>query len=160
MITRSKLLAMVSVFALCGMAPAARPQDKPTIAGTWELNTGASKTTGTMPKSGSRTYTVDGNTEKMSATIIMADGKTLQESFTAAIDGKEHPFQSGTMGALMITITKANDHTNNFVLTKDGKEVISGSRTIAPDGKQMTIASKGINAEGKTVEASMVYDRK
>jgi hypothetical protein len=158
-IRRTILTSTIAVFGLTFLGQAAHAADS-TIAGTWELNVPASKTTGQMPKSGTRTYTVDGNTEKMNATIVMADGKTLQEGFTAATDGKEYPFQSQTMGVIMIAITKIDDRTNNFVLKKDGKDVVTGTRTIAPDGKTMTIASKGINAEGKPVEATMLYDRK
>ena len=89
----------------------------PTIAGTWELNVAASKTTNPMPKSGTRTYTVDGNTEKMTASVVTADGKTLQEGFAATIDGKEYPFQSSVTDGIMIVITKGDAHTNNFVIT-------------------------------------------
>jgi len=159
MIRRTVLTSAIAAFGLSFLGQAAWAAD-PTIAGTWELNVAASKTTNPMPQSGTRTYTVDGNTEKMSATVVTADGKTLQESFTAAIDGKEHPYQSGTMGALMIVITKKDALTSDFSLKKDGKDVTTGSRTIAPDGKTMTIAAKGTNAEGKPYESSMVYDRK
>ena len=43
---------------------------------------------------------------------------------------------------------------------KDGKAVISGTRTISPDGKVMTITSKGTNALGQNIDDVEVFDKR
>jgi len=148
------LLAAVAALALSQPAMA----NDPTITGKWELNVAASKTTGTMPKSVTRTYEATRDHEKMNATVITADGKTVESSFDAAYDGKDHPWK-GPEGDT-ISITKVDPLTNSFIIKRDGKVVLTGNRTLAKDGKTMTLTSKGTNAEGKPIEATMVYDRK
>jgi hypothetical protein len=148
---------ILSAVAALALSQPARAAD-PTIDGTWELNVAASKSTDPMPKSITRTYVTTGNQEKLTGTIVTADGKSIPISFTATIDGKDYPFQNP--GADTLAITKVDALTHSFVVKKDGKVVTTGTRTIAKDGKTMTLAAKGTNAEGKPVESTMVYDRK
>lgn len=164
MMMRSKLLTLAFVSVLFGLVSAAQAQ-APTSAGTWELDTAKSTTTNPMglPKSGTRTYTFDGNMEKMNATVVAADGKEYKEGFAGmAPDGKERPFQSTVLGDGVTIAAKpgSSPNTVDFVLKKDGKDIITGTRTIAADGKSMTIASKGTTADGKPIESSMVWSKK
>jgi len=152
---RTILTLTIAAFMFLGQSAFAAD---PTITGTWELNVAKSKTTNPMPKSITRTYEVTGNQEKMTATTVTADGKSVPSSFTASADGKDYPFQDPNGDT--IAITKVDALTNSFVVKKAGKTTLTGTRTIAKDGKTMTIASKGTNAEGKPTEATMVYDRK
>jgi hypothetical protein len=164
MMMRSKLLTLAFVSVLFGLVSTAQAQ-APTSAGTWVLDTAASKTTNPMgmPKSGERTYTFEGKAEKMSATVVAADGKEYKEGFSGMEpDGKERPFQSTVLGDGVTIAAKpgSSPNTVDFVLKKDGKDVITGTRTLATDGKSMTIASKGTTADGKPFEASMVWNKK
>jgi len=156
-INRRSILTLSS-FALLGVTLGPAHAAEPTIAGTWELNVAASQSTDPMPKSVTRTYELNGNTEKMTGTIVTADGKTIPISFVLPQDGKDHPFQSP--GADTLAGTVADPYTVNFVVKKDGKVVVTGTRTLAKDGKTMTLRNKGTNAEGKPMESTMVYDRR
>ena len=129
----------------------------PTSAGTWVLNIAKSTSTDPMPKSITRTYEVTATSEKLTGTIVTADGKTIPISFTATLDGKDSPFQSP--GVDTVALTKVDALTTSFVTKLAGKQVITGTRVLSQDGKVMTFTQKGVNAAGKPVESTMVYDR-
>ena len=157
-----RTILTVSAIATFGLATislgtSARAAD-PTIVGTWELNVAASKSTDPMPKSVTRTYELVGKSEKMTATIVTADGKTISNSFMAAPDGKDTPFQSP--GADTIALTAVDAFTNNFTTKLAGKVVGTGSRVLSKDGKVMTLSFKGVNAAGQPLESTMVYERR
>ena len=152
----------ISLTAALGLAalsisPSAQAAD-PTIVGTWELNVAASKNTDPMPKSITRTYEIVGNSEKLTGTIVTADGKAIAIGFTATLDGKDTPFQNP--GADTIVLTRVDALTVSFTNKLAGKVMLSGRRVMTADGKTMSIESKGVNAAGKPVESSMVYDRR
>ena len=152
----------ISLTAALGLAalsisPSAQAAD-PTIVGTWELNVAASKNTDPMPKSITRTYEIVGNSEKLTGTIVTADGKAIAIGFTATLDGKDTPFQNP--GADTIVLTRVDALTVSFTNKLAGKVMLSGRRVMTADGKTMSIESKGVNAAGKPVESTMVYDRR
>ena len=111
-----------------------------------------------MPKSTTRIYEVNGEQEKLTGTIVTSDGKTIPTSFVHIANGTDQPFQ--TPGADTLSSTRIDPLTVNYVVKKDGKVVLTGTRTISKDGKTMTLASNGTHAEGKPFESTMVYDRK
>ena len=156
--TISALSAVATLgFATLSLGQSARAAD-PTIAGTWELNLAASKSTGPMPKSTTRIYEVVGNSEKMTGTIVTPDGKTVEVKFTATLDGKDSPFQFP--GVDMLALTPVDAWTTNFTSKLAGKVVSTGSRVLSKDGKVMTQSTKGLNPAGKPAESTMVFDRR
>jgi hypothetical protein len=154
---KRRTILTLSAIATFGLSPAAWAAD-PTIAGTWELNVAASKSTDPMPKSATRTYEVIGNTEKLTGSVVTADGKTIPLGFTATLDGKDSPSQNPGVDTLVITPIDAL--TVNFVTKRDGKIMYSGTRVLSKDGKVMTLTTKGLNPAGKAVESTMVFDRR
>src|SRR5262245_58215154 len=135
---RRAYLQMVMASALIGGISTARAAEEPTIDGTWELNVEKSKTTGTMPKSITRTYKTVPGGEELTGTIVAADGKSYPVEFKMMQDGKDYPFKE--MGnELQLSGKKADPYTVNFALKKDGKELGTGTRVLSNDGKTMTI---------------------
>jgi hypothetical protein len=130
----------------------------PTSAGTWDLNIAKSKSTDPMPKSITRTYEVTGTSEKLTGTIVTADGKTIPISFTATLDGKDSAFQSP--GVDTLALTKVDALTISYVTKLAGKQVATGTRVLSQDGKVMTFTQKGINPAGQPFESTLVYDRR
>jgi hypothetical protein len=98
---KRRTIFTLSVIATFGLSLAAWAAD-PTIAGTWELNVVASKSTDPMPKSSTRTYEVIGNTEKLTGSVVTADGKTIPLGFTATLDGKDSPSQNPGADTLVL----------------------------------------------------------
>lgn len=130
----------------------------PTSAGTWELNVAKSKSTDPLPKSITRTYEPTETTEKMTGTVVTADGRTIPIAFTATLDGKDTPNKAP--GADSLALTRVDALTISFVSKLAGKPVLTGTRVISKDGKTMTFVQKGVNAAGAPVESTMVYDKK
>ena len=139
---------------LCEPANAADP----TIDGTWELNVGASKSTDPMPKSVTRKYETIGVTEKLTGSIVTADGRTIPLSFTATLDGNDSPSQNPGVDTLVLT--PVDPLTVKFHTKLKGEVVYAGTRVISADGKAMTLWTKGLNSAGKPFESTMVFDRR
>ena len=158
---RRTILALSAIATFClatlSLGQSAQAAD-PTIAGTWELNVAASKSTDPMPKSATRIYEVVGNSEKLTGSIVTADGKTIPIGFTATLDGKDSPSQNP--GVDTVVITPVDALTVNFVTKLAGKVVYTGTRILSKDGKVMTLSTKGANPTGKPFESTMVFDRR
>src|SRR5215212_2636016 len=129
-------LSAIATFALSSPARAADP----TIAGTWELNVAASKSTDPLPKSSTRTYEVIGNTEKLTGSVVTADGQTIPLGFTATLDGKDSPSQNPGVDTLILT--PVDTRTVRFVTKLKGEVVYAGTREMSADGKSMTLWTK------------------
>jgi hypothetical protein len=160
MIRRALLVRYAA--AACGWAlwSLGRPAQAadPTSTGTWDLNTAQSRSTDPLPRSGSRTYVATATTETMTGSIVTADGKTLPLSFTATLDGKDCPYQGP--GVDTLALTKVDALTIAYVTKLAGKQVATGTRVLSQDGKIMTFTQKGINAAGKPVESTVVYEKR
>ena len=156
--TISAMLAVATFgLAILSLIQSAWAAD-PTIAGTWELNLAASKSTDPLPKSITRIYEVVGKSENLTGTIVTADGKTIPIKFTATLDGKDSPFQFPGVDTLALTPVDA--WTTNFTTKLAGKVVATGSRVLSKDGKVMTQSTKGLNPTGKPAESTLVFDRR
>lgn len=88
----------------------------------------------------------------------LANGDSINSSYTAKYDGKDYP----VIGAPWDTVAIKQVDANTFTSTakKTGGTYSSTSRTvISTDGNTMTVASKGTNAEGKAFDNTLVYDK-
>ena len=161
-VRRASACLIVNLSAIVGLAivctsPSVRAGDL-SIAGTWELNAAASKSTDPMPKSVTRIYEVVGNTEKLTGSIVTVDGRTIPLSFTATLDGKDSPSQNPGVDTLVLTPVDA--FTVKFHTKLKGDVVYTGTRVMSADGKTMTLWTKGLNPAGKPFESTMVFDRR
>lgn len=127
--------------------------------GTWKLNAAKSKNTATNPVK-SRTDKLEAAADgsiKFSRTETRADGTTYTGGGSFKMDGKEYPMT----GLQWDTIT-AKRLTNNSYETvtkkKGGKWNQTTVNSFSADGKVKTQTTKGTDAEGKPVEATMIYD--
>jgi hypothetical protein len=157
-----RILVTLSAMAILGLATFAglRPAQaaEPTVAGNWELNVAASKSTDPMPRSATRNYEIIGNSEKLTGSVVTADGKTIPLGFTATLDGRDSPSQNPGVDTLVLTPVDAL--TVKFVTKLKGEVVYAGTRVLSPDGKTMTLWTKGTNPAGKPFESTMVFDRR
>ena len=148
--------------ALCaavtsGLLAKAHPATE-AIAGTWQLNTAASK--GMMPamKSETRIYAVNGIKVTMHSDAVDASGKSLSSSYDAAYDGKAYP-TVGYPTADTIALTKVDSHTVTAILRKGTAVTATARAVVSHDGKHLTIARKMGTPPGKVVASTAVYDR-
>jgi hypothetical protein len=146
------------VIAAAAVELAAQAADP--IIGTWELNVAKSKyTPGPAPKSETRTYVIAGQDIKASSEGVDGTEKPTAASWTVNYDGKDRP-ETGNPNADTLSVKRVNAFRAKFTQKKDGKVVITGTRTISPDGKVMTITSKGTNALGQNIDDVEVFDKR
>lgn len=155
---RIALSALTAVGLALFAAEAPAYAADPTSFGTWNLNIAKSKSTEPMPKSIVRTYESTGAMEKLTGTIVTADGTSIPIAFTANVDGTDTPFKSP--GFDSVALTRVDGRTISFVNKLAGKQMSTGTRVLSTDGKTMTFEQKGTNASGAPFASTMVYDKR
>ena len=127
--------------------------------GTWKLNMGKSKFNPTAPvKSLTTTREAAEGGVKLTTTGEQADGTKINSSYTAKYDGNAYPVTGAPWDT--ISIKQVDSNTLTTVTKKtDGKYKSTGRTVISKDGKTMTTTSKGINAEGKPFNSTMVWEK-
>jgi hypothetical protein len=87
-------------------------------------------------------------------------GQTTKTVFTHIYDGKPHP-TTGVAGGLFdsTTYTRIDANTLNWVRSKDGRTVQTGSNVLSPDGKTFTVTTDGTGLNGQPVHNVAVYEK-
>ena len=151
--TRSILLAMVVCLVAVSLGFAQNPN-----MGTWKLNEAKSKIPAGMMKNTTVTYTAAGDSVKVTTDGTTGDGSPLHTEWTGMFDGKDYPL-TGDTSADTRAYTKVDDHHMSLENKKGGKVVTSGKIAISADGKSRTLTTSGMNAAGKKVSGTAVYDK-
>jgi len=135
-------------------------EDNPLI-GSWKLNLEKSKySPGPAPRSLTLNFVADGANLTNTAEGIDAEGKATKSVFAHIYDGKPHP-TTGVPGGLYdsSTYTRSDAHTVNFVRSKDGKTVQTGSIVLSADGKTLTVTTEGTGPNGQPIHNVAVYEK-
>jgi hypothetical protein len=135
-------------------------EDNPLI-GSWKLNLEKSKySPGPAPRSLTLNFVADGANLTNTAEGIDAQGKATKSVFAHIYDGKPHP-TTGVAGGLYdsSTYTRIDAHTVNFVRSKDGKTVQTGSIVLSADGKTLTVTTEGTGPDGQPIHNVAVYEK-
>jgi hypothetical protein len=130
----------------------------PTIAGTWQLNTSASKVAGPAMKSETRVYEVKGIKVTMHATGVDAAGKSVTNSYSAAYDGKKYPTVGNPLGD-SIALTRVNNRTVTAIIRKGSKVTATARAIVSNDGKHLAITRKIGTPPAKLVTNVLVFDK-
>jgi hypothetical protein len=158
----NSVLKFVVLAVLAAVASGTVMAQSDPLLGTWKLNVAKSKFDPAMPspKSMTRTVMAHGDSVMYSNEGVAADGKAITYGFTVKFDGKDYA-TTGTMpgGADMISIKKVDANHYEATLKKGGKVVGSASVEISKDGKVTTVATKTMDASGKSVNSTSVYDK-
>ena len=146
-------LALCFATAICFAAPSP-------FIGTWKLNDSKSKISPGSGKNRMVVYTdAGGGKTKCTVDGVGADGKANHSEWTGKFDGKPYAL-SGDASSDMRWYKKIDDRTMDFGQTKGGKSTITGRIMVSADGKSRTVNTTAMNAKGKKVNNSAVYDRK
>ena len=135
-------------------------QNNPLI-GTWKLNVAKSRYSGSPPpRSTTLTFAGEGDNLTNTAETVDAQGQTIKSVFMHVYDGKPHP-TTGAAGGLFdaSTYNRVDAYTVNFVRSKDGKAVQTGSNVVSADGKTFTVTTLGVGANGQQISTFAVYER-
>ena len=150
---RTVLLTFVTLVVSATMCFAASPQ-----LGTWKLNEAKSKLSPGLPKNAAVVVEAVGDNIKVTLDGVDGQGKPTHSEWTGKFDGKDYPV-TGDSTSDMRSYKTINDHTLEFAGKKGGKVTISGKATISADGKTRTVTVGGIDAAGKKVTGTAVYDK-
>jgi hypothetical protein len=127
--------------------------------GTWKLNVGKSKFNPAAPvKSLTTTREAAEGGVNVTTTGEQSDGTKINSSYKAKYDGNDYP----VTGAPWDTISLKQVDSNTFTTmsrNSGGKYRSTSRMVISKDGMTMTTTSKGINAEGKPFDYTMVWEK-
>jgi hypothetical protein len=156
-LARTALLAVTIVLAYSLPATAGDAHDP--LVGTWQLNRDKSSfEPGPGPKGQMRIYAHSGDSEKLTARGVGADGKPTLVQYTARYDGKDYPV-TGSAGGDHISLRRIDEYTTESTEKRDGKPTIVATRTVSKDGKTLTVVHKGTSPSGQAINHRMVFDK-
>jgi hypothetical protein len=148
-----KLIRAVALFTFIGVLFAQSP-----FAGTWKLDTAKTKyTTGEPPKDLTLTIEEQGDNIQVSGTGTNADGSPLSVKYSVPVSGGAGQVQEGPYDAVSSKRISANVRENSY--TKNGKDVASRRVVVSKDGKTMRSTVTGINAIGKPIKGTDVFQK-
>jgi hypothetical protein len=152
---RKTLVKLFTVFVITALGAFGADES----LGTWELNVGKSKFNPTAPvRSLTMTRGAAEGGVNLTTTGEQADGTKINSSYSAKYDGKDYPVTGASWDT--ISIKQVDSNTFTTVTKKTGGKYKSTGRTvISKDGMTMTTTSKGINAEGKPFNYTMVWEK-
>jgi hypothetical protein len=128
------------------------------VVGTWKLNVAKSKFSVAAPKSGTVTYTEDGEWLVVKAESVNVEGKPATRTSRYKLDGKEHPYES-PYGKGTISAKKTGERQGMATVKLDGGNSYTQQTVISADGKTRTITTSGKNAQGQALNNTVVYER-
>lgn len=134
-------------------------QSNPLI-GTWKLNLAKSKfSPGPPPKTQTLTFEGAGQDLKDTAETIDAQGQATKIVFMHIYDGKPHPSKGTEAVFDATTYTQVDAYHVNWVRSKAGKAVQTGSNALSSDGKTFTVTTEGTGANGQQISSVAVYEK-
>jgi hypothetical protein len=152
------LLFLTAVFVTA--APQIGLTQSSPLIGTWKLNLAKSKfSPGPPPKTQTLTFEGAGQDLKNTAETIDAQGQATKIVFMHIYDGKPHP-STGTEAVFdATTYTQVDAYHVNWVRSKAGKAVFTGSNVISSDGKIFTVTTEGTGANDQKISNVAVYEK-
>jgi hypothetical protein len=125
--------------------------------GTWKLNEAESTIAAGAPKVMTVIYESAGDQVRITVESIAADGSSLKEVWTGRFDGKGYSVK-GNLSDIR-AYSKVDARTLRFTAKRDEKVIITGTIKLSADGMQRTVKRTDIDANGKKVNSTNVYDR-
>jgi hypothetical protein len=163
---RRSLLLGWTLGAFVAVALTVEAQAPNPLSATWKFNAAKSKydPSSLALKSNTITYIIVGDTIQAITDGLDARGRATHTEYTARFDGrtypgkfllggKSNPDQDGVMW------TKIDNNTYETTTMLKGKPLVTSRIVVAPDGKSRTTTQTGKNAQGQTINNTVVYDR-
>jgi len=126
--------------------------------GTWKLNEAKSTIPPGFMKNTTVVYEAAGDSIKVTTDGTDRDGKPMHTEWTGKFDGKDYPLTGDPVSDAR-SYTKIDDHKLEMANKKNGKATTSGSIVVSADGKSRTLHVTGMDAAGKRVSSTAVYDK-
>ena len=162
---RSLTLGCVLMMAL-GFTIGLSAQTADPLSGTWKLNLARSKYSpaALAIKSSTSRFEVAQGGVRLVNDGVDAQGRATHIEYTVTFDGKDYPVKSTIAGRPnpdqdAVAWKKIDDHTYENTAMLKGKALTTTRVVISRDGKTRTNTVTGKNAQGQTVNNTVVYER-
>jgi hypothetical protein len=144
--------AVILALTLAAIALAA---ENPFV-GKWKMD--PAKSNGSNYKSYAIKVESQGEGFSASQDIVTTEGQVQHVTLAAKYDGKDYPLK-GSPDADMISFTKPNPNTVDYIVKKNGKELYRGQAIISKDGKTWTEKGGGKDAKGQAFTFTIVMEK-
>jgi hypothetical protein len=135
-----------------------RPPDP--LVGTWTLNVQRSKfRPGLPPQSMTMTYEQTPNGLHAVSIVVLRDGTSSRNEYTAAYDGKDYPI-TGVAQVDTVSMRQIDTLTSERIDKRAGQRVQSYMRQVYADGRTLMVTQKGSDSTGSIVDHLMVFEKK
>ena len=149
-----RFFAMAVLVGLASTVVLAQSSDP--LVGTWKLNVAKSK----APfKSGTSVIEAVGEGIRFTVDLEGNDGTKHHWEFTANFDGKDVPVTGSSPYGDTAAATRVNARTIRIVSKSGGKVTTTHTIAVSSDGKTRTSTAKGMDKEGKPVDAVSYYEK-
>ena len=152
------MLTGMTLLAIAAFHQVSFAQSSPLI-GTWKLNVEKSKfSPGPPPRSGTLTYTQDGQNIKNTTQGIDAQGNPFAGVLMHIYDGQPHP-STGNPNYDASAYTRVDANTLILAHFKTGKLIAVGTIVISPNGKTATNNTTGLGSWPGSGTGIEVFDK-
>jgi hypothetical protein len=156
---RRGVLRAAIAAVICSAVVQAQDHREP-LAGTWLLDVGKSRFMPMPgPKGQMRTYALGDGGEKMTSRGISGEGKPTFVHYEARYDGQDYDI-IGSTGGNKISLKRLDRLTTQSTQKRGGRPVIVATRRVSGDEKTLTVETQGTLPDGRTLNATMVFQRK
>ena len=137
----------------------AKPMAPDPLIGTWKLNV-AKSSVGVVPAPKSYLVKAEAWEDGINAEIdvVDAEGKTLHVEVSYKFDGKDYPVKGSPLGDA-ISAKRIDERNSESILKKDGKIVLTVKSVISSDGKTLKQTRTGKDAQDRTVDDVLVFEK-
>jgi len=128
--------------------------------GTWKLNEAKSHVGKGSPRNHTVSYEKAGDLDMVKVTVDGkgADGSDTHSEWTGKVNGVYY-LVTGDPTSDVRMYDRVNKSTLSITGKKDGKVVMTGTIRVSPNGKSRTVTTRVLNAQGKWVTTTAVYDK-
>ena len=164
----SKVLLQLTLSAVTAGFLMGSSDGNPAV-GTWKLNVEQSKSsTGSLPKSATRTVQPQGNGISISYEFVEPDGSVDKYSYVASFDDHDSPIsgtgaanwrQNRIDGAESIAVRREASNVFAEALKKSGGVVMTTRTVVSKKGTVTTVTTNGADAKGQPTKDVLVWDK-
>lgn len=148
----------IALVGLAVLASAAMSFAADITEGTWKLNAAKSKPAAGAAKYDTVTISSEGGNMKVVLDGTDSAGKPVHSEWVGKYDGKQYPVK-GNPDMDSGAYKKVDAHTFKYTGMKGSKPGPSSTITYSADGKTRTNKNTFIDAQGKKVSGSSVYEK-
>ena len=128
--------------------------------GSWKLNESKSHFAAKATKNHTVVYERAGDLDTVKVIVdgTDADGNATHNEWTGKLNGLYYPVTGDPISDMRM-YDRVNNRTLSITAKKDGKVVLTGTITVSRNGKSRTVSTSGLNAQGKWIRNTAVYDK-